>query len=275
MQVERTAAQEFRFAHAAVAVRWSATTHEGMRRRVNEDSVVAAFPAFIVADGMGGHDAGDVASSAAIRPFQAMKGRELPSPARVERAVDDAFAAVGAVAEEGAGTTLAGAVLVEMDGIAHWLVVNVGDSRVYLVENGTLRQLSVDHSLVQELIDSGLLSPRGRERHAERHVITRALGGGQDSDPDLWALPAERGHRLLVCSDGLPDELRDEQIAWILSLHASPAAAADALVDAALERGARDNVSVVVVDVDEVRHSDTGLHDTASVIDADTVPRRP
>lgn len=274
MQVERIASEEFRFAHPTITVRWSAATHEGLRRRVNEDSVVAAFPAFIVADGMGGHEAGDVASSAAIGPFHAMKGRAPASVEGAERAVHDAFAAVEAITEAGAGTTLAGAVLVEMDGIAHWLVVNVGDSRVYLFENGVLGQLSVDHSLVQELIDAGELHPRAREQHVDRHVITRALGGGQRSSPDLWALPAERGHRLLVCSDGLSSEVRDDEIAWILSLHPSPASAADALVDAALQRGARDNVSVVVVDADEVQHSDTGLHDTASVIDADTVPRR-
>lgn len=268
--------REFRMSDDAITVRWSASSDRGLRRSVNEDSVVAAFPVFLVADGMGGHDAGDVASTRAIESFGPLHG-SLAQVEAVERHVEAAFRAVAADGDHAAragGTTLAGAVLVDVGGEPHWFVVNVGDSRTYLLVDGRLEQVSVDHSLMQELLDAGVVDREQAKRHPDRSVITRALGAGQSPAPDYWLLPAERGQRMLVCSDGLTSELDDDRIRGILTATPSPADAAASLVEAAVHAGGRDNVTVIVADVDAVA-SDVTFGDTANLLDADTRPRRP
>lgn len=270
-----SAVGEFRFSHPSISLRWAGSTHPGMRRTVNEDSVFASFPVFVVADGMGGHASGDVASALAIEAFRSLKGRTLADVACVEDAVEHAFDSVQqrSLGEPIGGTTLSGTVLVDVDGVAHWLILNIGDSRTYLYEQGRLEQVTVDHSVVQEMVETGALRRADARRHPNRNVITRALGTGERQPADVWLRPAERGQRLLVCSDGLTGELDDADIAQILGDVESPAAAVALLMRRALDAGASDNVSVVVVDVDAVALADEDLFDTHVQSLDDTIPR--
>ena len=265
--------REFRYHHDAVSLRWSAVTHVGMRRQLNEDSFDASFPVFLVADGMGGHAAGDRASTLALSAFERLHGRSLPEPCRVETALERSFAAVLGSGDTGAGTTLTGAIVTSTGDGIYWYLVNVGDSRTYLLQDGVLRQLSVDHSVVQEMIEAGEVTREDARRHPLRNVITRSIGGGQVTPPDTWLTPVQRNQRLLVCSDGLSGELDDEVLARVLRSHPSPAHATAELLRLALAAGARDNVSAVVVDVDAVDQDDTGWQDTDLDLVFDTVPR--
>ncbi|MBS1907160.1 MAG: serine/threonine-protein phosphatase [Actinobacteria bacterium] len=233
-----------------VQLMWGSASDRGLRRPRNEDSHLAEAPLFLVADGMGGHRAGAEASARAIDEFRALIG-SVPAP----EAVQEAFArAVRSVGELGSGsfppgTTLSGAVLCEQAGEPYWVILNVGDSRTYRLADGILTQISIDHSSVQALIDSGRLSPDEAEHHPERGVITRALGAGSTATPDYWLLPVVTGERVLVCSDGLTKELGVEEIGRVLCAEPSPQTAATRLVHEALLHGGRDNVTVVVVDV--------------------------
>jgi PPM family protein phosphatase len=266
---------EFRFSHPSISLRWAGATHPGMRRTVNEDSVFASFPVFVVADGMGGHASGDVASALAVEAFRSLKGRTLADVECVEDAIEHAFASVQArsLGEPIGGTTLSGAVLVDVAGVAHWLILNIGDSRTYLYDGGSLEQVTVDHSVVQEMVEAGALRRADARRHPHRNVITRALGPGERQPADVWLRPAERGQRLIVCSDGLTGEVDDREIAEILGDVSSPAAVAALLLRRALDAGAPDNVTVVVVDVDAVALSDEELFDTHVHSLDDTIPR--
>jgi PPM family protein phosphatase len=244
--------------HGFAAIAHSAQTDVGRVRSVNEDAFLAEVPVFIVADGMGGHARGDAASRVVIETFRRhIESGRPTSPEQVLDAIhssNEAVRALSEVGEEGtavAGTTLTGVALVDAGGGAgfHWMVFNIGDSRVYSWDGRTLEQLSVDHSAVQELVDAGLIRPEDAERHPERNVITRALGADDIVDPDVWLIPATGRQVLLICSDGLPREVDDEQIARILAGDTGHAVGlAGELVDAALEQGGRDNVTVIVVE---------------------------
>ncbi|MGO3146141.1 MAG: PP2C family protein-serine/threonine phosphatase [Leucobacter sp.] len=228
-----------------VELNFDVVTDVGRRREVNEDSAIAATPLFLVADGMGGHEAGDLASQAAIEAFSSYiaPGHAATVP-EVSAALDAARSAVAQVAvgrEKGAGCTLTGAVLVSNEGELHWLVLNVGDSRVYLHRGAELTQITVDHSLRDEV---GL----GRDgSRPSRNIITRALGSA-DTTVDSWLLPVETGARLLICSDGLTTELEDEELRATLTMGGRADAVAEELVRRANEAGGRDNVTVIVVD---------------------------
>jgi serine/threonine protein phosphatase PrpC len=245
----------------------------GAVRQVNEDSMLAADPVFVVADGMGGHARGDVASQTAVETLaRVLPAGVVPTPDEVIAAIDEANAAVRSLSgadESGiavAGTTLTGVVRVrgEIPGSEQWMVVNVGDSRVYLWDGRALTQLSVDHSAVQELVDAGLITEEQAAVHPERNVITRALGAEDFVDTDTILLPEAGRQTFLVCSDGLTKELSDESIARILA-NSTGEGSADALVAAAIEAGGRDNVTVVVVE------SVTGEADAASTDTRDRV----
>ena len=237
---------------SGVELVWGSASDRGLRRQRNEDSHLAAAPVFLVADGMGGHEGGAEASARAIAEFGALRGAPVAPDA-----VQDAFArAVRSVDAMGSGsfppgTTLSGAVLCEHAGDPYWLILNVGDSRTYRLFDGVLTQISVDHSSVQQLIDSGRISSGEAEQHPQRSVITRALGAGSTATPDYWLLPAVAGERLMVCSDGLTKELGPVQIEHVLREEAPPQAAATRLVHESLLHGGRDNITVVVVDVVE------------------------
>jgi len=259
-----------------------ARTDVGRVREANEDAVLAEQPVFLVADGMGGHEAGDRASAAVVAAFRPLVGRDDLSPEDVVEAVDAAHVAVGALARSrtrGAGSTLAAVVVVVQAGRPSWLVVNIGDSRVYRLVGSTLDQLTVDHSVVQELVDEGRISRAEMSTYPGRNVITRAVGD-PSSSADYWLAPIITGERLLICSDGLTNDLSDEALRAGLSLGGSAQQTAHGLVDQALARGGRDNISAVVVDVrsgglapraDEVTGGfATSAEATVHTIDVDT-----
>lgn len=228
-----------------------AQTDTGLRRAANEDSFLAHYPVFVVADGMGGHEAGDLASAAVIDAFRPFIGRDDVQPEEVAAAVTAAHDAVGLIAKgttRGAGSTLTGVVSVEQGGEKRWLVLNVGDSRVYRLLAERLEQLTIDHSVAQELVDAGQLARDQMSQYEGRNVITRAVGS-EHSPADYWLLPVVTGERLLVCSDGLSGEVTDEAIRAGLLVGGSPTHTAGSLIGQALAHGGRDNVTVIVVDV--------------------------
>ncbi|CAM3203087.1 PP2C family protein-serine/threonine phosphatase [Tsukamurella hominis] len=238
-----------------VSMKWVAISNPGRVRLTNEDGALTGPGMFLLADGMGGHDAGEVASAAALEALAEVFGPE-PADAQVvmEQVVDrlrDAHAAIEAIDSETgkrAGTTVTGVLLTTYEGVPHWLVVNIGDSRTYRLAEGYFEQLTVDHSQVQELINGGFLSPEQARVDPRRNVITRALGAGMEPDADFWIVPAQPREKLLVCSDGLNGELTDDEIRQILESDVPIDECADQLVAAALNAGGRDNVTVIVVD---------------------------
>lgn len=260
-------------------IHWGVATDAGGRRPANEDSVLAQPPVFAVADGMGGHARGDMASRAAVT--------ELAHLASLDRAVqpEDVTATLRRAGEQireamagdeaVAGTTVAGAVLTEQDGEPFWLVFNVGDSRVYRSTQQDFAQVSVDHSLVQEMVDSGTISADEARRHPQRNVITRAVGTGSVPEVDFWMLRAGGPEMLVLCSDGLFGELTDAEIAETVAAAGHPQEAAATLLDRAVQGGgANDNVSVVVV---AARHDDdvesTAERGTEAEEQGSTLPR--
>lgn len=231
---------------------WGSATDRGAVRAVNEDAVLTYPPLFMVADGMGGHDAGDLAARIAVESFAQLAGQQVVNTDQIKEAFARASARIRNEFTQGrqGGTTVAGVALSGHDETFFWLVFNIGDSRVYRWTAATgLEQISVDHSVVQELVDRGALTREEADRHPERHVLTRALGTRTGPEADYWMLPAVKGDRILVCTDGLTRELSHEQIATLLGNEPQPQAAATQLVNEAVGRGARDNVTVVVVDL--------------------------
>lgn len=252
---------------ALLATRHGVVTALG-RRRDNEDSYLAEHPIYVVADGMGGYEAGELASQAAVAAFADLRGRSTVSPDDVADRLALAAREVSRIpvrGQGGAGTTVAVVAACEQDGEPYWLVANLGDSRVYRRTSGQLHQVSVDHSEVQEMVDSGRISPAEARSHPRRHVVTRALGPHGFLEPDYWLLPVEAGDRMLLCSDGLTGEVDDTTIDQILAIESDPQGAAEALVVAALRAGGRDNITVVVVDARLVS-------DAVGVADAKTAP---
>lgn len=234
---------------------WAGRSDVGHKRVVNEDSVLVGPPVFAVADGMGGHAAGDRASAAVVQRLAALQAdadHGYLDVARLEAALNAAADDIEEFAADipiGAGTTVTGAILAIEDGEASFAVFNVGDSRVYLLYDGDFTRVTRDHSVVQEMLDAGLLDARDAEDHPDSNVITRAVGFREAPRPDIWMLPVRAGMRLLLCSDGLTKEVGDRDIRRHLAAGRNAAQTADELMDAALAAGGRDNVSVVVIDV--------------------------
>ncbi len=237
---------------AFVTLAWSAQTDTGHRREANEDSVLADPPIFAVADGMGGHSAGDVASHAVITRLAEYAGAPLLDAASIDsalgRAVEDMANGVG-VTDAGTGTTVTGVALAIVSGVPQWIVFNIGDSRVYQLVSGVLEQVTVDHSVVQELVDSGRITREEADVHPHGNVITRAVGFHEPPIPDYRIIPVQAGMRILVCSDGLTKELTHYGIRHFLMSNPAAADATSALLGAALDNGGRDNVTVIVLDV--------------------------
>lgn len=266
-------------ADSPITVAFGAATHPGLRRAVNEDAHLAAAPLFLVADGMGGHEAGATASALVVEEFGALAGEASLGIHDVSAALDrarDRVRALGAT-QRAAGTTLSGVVIADVAGAGYWLTVNVGDSRTYRFAHGMLEQISVDHSVVQELIDAGELDAASAARDRRRNEITRAIGAGSDGEPDFWLVPAEPGDRMLVCSDGLSGELDGERLRHVLAEATDPQEAATRLVHEAMVRGGRDNITAVVVDAVGVAGFDDVPFDTAPAggradVDTDTRP---
>ena len=237
---------------------FAAATDVGRMRKNNEDSYLSSQPVAAVADGMGGHSAGEVASAIAIEELAALGSRgpwenETAATDDLKQAILRANRRIREMAASdrklnGMGTTLVA--LLEDGDMVH--VANVGDSRGYLLRQGELSQVTVDHSLVQELVDDGRLSPEDAERHPQRSVITRALGIDPEVEFDLFTYKLQVGDRLLLCSDGLSDVVEPAQIRNVLLRVRNSQQAARKLVTVANEQGGPDNITVIVVDaVDE------------------------
>lgn len=235
----------------ALTIRAGSATDVGLRRKVNEDSLVVGHPMYAVADGMGGHEAGDKASQAVVAQLTAIVGRDDLTPDDIADAIDAAHGSVRLVAEgrpRGAGSTLTGAAIIIQHERPHWLIFNIGDSRVYRLRGHEFSQLTVDHSIAQELVDEGKLAREDMATYEGRNVITKAVGSDY-SDADYWLYPVVSGERLLLCSDGLSGEVTDVAMAGILIAEPDPQEAADALLALALANGGRDNVTVVIVEI--------------------------
>ncbi len=230
-----------------------AVTDTGRQRRANEDSLLARSPLFVVADGMGGAQAGEVASRIAVESFQpgvagARPELELAALAHSANARIYELSHANA-AQAGMGTTLTAVYVGEHEvAIAH-----VGDSRAYCLRDGVLLRLTDDHSLVDELLRQGQLTPEEAVEHPQRSVITRALGPEGTVDVDTRSVHARTGDVYLLCSDGLTTMLSEDEIAALLRQHAPLRDAGEALVAAANAAGGRDNITVVLLRLDEVQ----------------------
>jgi PPM family protein phosphatase len=224
-------------------LRVGARTDVGRVRKGNEDSFTAEEPLYAVADGMGGHQGGEVASSVALEVLGTGDGtlEELVRKANdevVRRAAKDPGLS-------GMGTTLT-ALRREGDTLR---LAHVGDSRAYLLRDGTIQRLTKDHSVVQRLVDEGRLTADEAEIHPQRSILTRALGVDEAVQVDQGAIEPQPADRLLLCSDGLTSMVDEDAITGILVEHTDPQAAADALVEAANGAGGQDNITAVVIDV--------------------------
>lgn len=226
-------------------------THRGRVRERNEDAILTDPDGelWAVADGMGGLDHGEVAADMVIDAIATLPDDSDPVTGLTDRLVR-ANAAVAARARESGrpmGATVVAALI--RRGVAH--LVWAGDSRAYLMRGGGLRLLTRDHTVVQDLVDEGTLHPHEAEHHPESHVVTRAVGMGPDFAAESVSVPLVPGDRLMLCSDGLPRCLAQQHIAGVLRVAPTPDEAARALAGAALDAGAPDNVSVIVVDIEE------------------------
>jgi serine/threonine protein phosphatase PrpC len=247
----------------------AARTHEGRVRKSNEDSMLVTDTFVAVADGLGGHAAGEVASRIAVDRLQELGEAERVHPDDVIAAIADANDLI--IEEmrrhpenEGMGTTVTGLGVVELGGAEHCVVFNVGDSRVYRFVADALEQVTVDHSEVEELRAAGIITAQDAAVHPRRNVVTRCLGSIPGPTPDLWVFPPSGVERYVICSDGLTNEVDDGDIEAALRDHELAQDAADALLEQALAAGGRDNIAVIVVDLRSIE---------PQPVDGDTMPR--
>lgn len=274
----------------SIFLRYAARTDLGLGSKTrNEDSGYAGPDLLVLADGMGGHAAGDMASSTVVTELIALDGESYGTDEALRRlagAVHSANSRLRAEMDqdpelEGMGTTLI-AFLRSGNMLA---LANIGDSRAYLVRDGVFTQITKDHSFVQTLLDEGRITPEEAEHHPQRSLVTRVLTGRDDDEPDLSLREAKPGDRLLLCSDGLPDYVARSTIEEIVTGDGTPAEIADALIAIALKAATRDNVTVVVADVvngdDHTAHATTpqlvgaaAAHDTDGS-GAGSTPRTP
>ncbi|MFH8251774.1 PP2C family protein-serine/threonine phosphatase [Microbacterium sp. B2969] len=232
----------------------AAISHTGKVRSNNQDSGYAGSNLFVVADGMGGHAGGDVASSLAIARLEALD-QPYSATSEAERALRDAISdAAGELSDTvrirpelaGMGTTVSALVMVDQ----YAVIAHIGDSRIYLYRDGTLTQITTDHTFVQRLVDSGRITPEEARYHPRRSVLMRVLGD-MDTEPevDTFIMPTQPGDRWLLCSDGLSGVVDDAHTTKALAQGLPPGRTADILLKHALDGGAPDNVTIVLVDV--------------------------
>ena len=250
-------------------LRSGSATDTGLVRSVNQDLAVESPSLFAVADGMGGHAGGEVASRLAIEALGVAFGRQ-PTGAGLSEAVTEANTVVWQRSQEnpelrGMGTTLTAMAVVNEDGHDVLALVNVGDSRSYRFHDGELTQITDDHSLAEEMVRTGELTSAEAAVHPHRHILTRALGVSPEVTVDLWKIQPVRGDRYLLCSDGLTNELDTAQLAEVLSSVADPRRAAELLVRAARSHGGSDNITTVVVDVVVGEDGDASVPAVAAV----------
>jgi protein phosphatase len=262
-----------------------ASTHVGQVRDGNEDNFVTIEGLYFVADGMGGHSAGEVASEIAVRILQEVytdpKVR-VSSPGLLADAISTANTAIYMEAmhdtsKTGMGTTLTGLAVTNAPD-NQIVVANVGDSRTYLWRHGELRQITKDHSHVQTLVDRGAITRAEARVHFQRNIVLRAMGIESWVDIDTFPMIVEDGDRFIMCSDGLVDEADDDEIETEIRLSTSVQDLADRLIDLANRNGGRDNITVVVVDFavsDEVVETDSEVVITPPVVESPTVAEPP
>jgi len=236
-----------------IAVSWGSATERGPRRN-NQDALLAEPPVFVVADGMGGHAGGELASAIVVETFRTLVGYGDVPPSAVSELIGQANETILRRADadptlRGMGTTLVTLVMVKDGDADYWLVANVGDSRLYRFADGELRQLTVDHSFVQELVDSGRIRADEARVHPQRNIVTRVLGSVQPPEAEYWLFAPEPGERYLLCSDGICGELEERDIARLMGGVGDPGLAAAALVGEALRAGGTDNATAIVIDV--------------------------
>jgi PPM family protein phosphatase len=238
-------------------------TDTGRQRRDNEDSAFARAPVFVVADGMGGAQAGEVASRIAVEAFE----QGLPDSGSPEERLATRVREANAQIYErsradrqraGMGTTLTAAYVDD----THVAIAHVGDSRAYLFRDGTLQRLTQDHSLVDELVRRGKLTEEQAAEHPQRSIITRALGPEPDVEVDTWTYPARAGDVVLLCSDGLTSMISEDRVKATLTEHDNLDEAADALIREANEAGGRDNITVVLFRLEEIGADDAAGEET-------------
>ncbi len=228
-------------------------TDTGRQRRGNEDASYARAPLFVVADGMGGAQAGEVASRIAVETFEQGLPDSGPPEERLVSRIHEANERIHSLSQTereraGMGTTLTAAYLDD----AHVAIAHVGDSRAYMFRDGKLQRLTKDHTLVQALVDEDKLTEEEAEHHPQRSIITRALGPEATVKVDTWTYPARSGDILLLCSDGLTSMVSEERISTILAEAQDLPRAADQLIREANEAGGRDNITVVLARLEEV-----------------------
>jgi protein phosphatase len=245
----------------SLLLRSAARSDVGLIRSGNEDSAYAGPDLLVVADGMGGHAAGELASATAVATLAELETTALDDADAVEHLADAVTQTAERIADiiaaqpelAGMGTTVTA--LAWLDSPARVALVHVGDSRAYLLRDGVLSQLTRDHTYVQSLVDSGRISPEDAAVHPRRNLLMRTIDGVHPAEPDISVREARLGDRYLVCSDGLSAVVSDEALQHLLELP-DPTAVVTALVDAALGGGAPDNVTCVVADVVEVQEAD-------------------
>lgn len=230
-------------------------TDVGRCRSLNEDSLLVGDRVWAVADGMGGHAAGDVASALVVARLRDLDAIAEARPSDVIATIAQANADVLRHAQAhpdtwGLGSTVAGLIEVTVGGAPHWAIFNVGDSRVYRLWEGELARATIDHSETEELLLEGKITEAEAREHHLRNVITRSVGAIPTPQVDIWVLPQTPGERFLICSDGLTSELTDDRIAELLLDHDDPADGVTALIADVLTGPARDNVSVIIVGVE-------------------------
>ncbi len=245
----------------AIALRYAARTDLGLGPKSrNEDSGYAGPHLLVLADGMGGHAAGDVASSLIVGQLAPLDGESIGAeqalPA-LEKSVREANSSLRHAMDDDPKLRGMGSTTIAMLRTGNKLAMaHIGDSRAYLLRDGALSQITKDHSFVQQLVDEHRITPEEAEDHPQRSLVTRVMTGQDDDEPDLSMRELKAGDRYLLCSDGLSDFVRRDIIEEILSESPNPSAAADRLIEVALKASARDNVTVVVADVVDLRDSD-------------------
>jgi PPM family protein phosphatase len=235
----------------AAKVEWGVATHIGAGHERNQDAYCTQPPVFVVADGIGGHADGHLASHEVIEALLALTGRDLVDVDMFTESLRDARARIGRRKVDGGrppGSTLTGVLITNGAAGPSWMVANIGDSRTYRLDSAELKQLTVDHSVVQEMIDAGAVVQSARRDVPFRNMLTRAITAGDDYQPDVWFVPMSAGDRILACSDGVHGLIDHSAIELALRQNRDPQSAAEVLVHMAVDAGGYDDMTAVVVD---------------------------
>jgi protein phosphatase len=252
-----------------VPISAAARTDAGLRRPSNQDAYYAGRSIWAVADGMGGHAAGEIASSLVVEALAEADSLEVLKPSAVVAALQRANRRILDYGRDhyesrGLGSTVAGLARVMVGNAEHWAIFNVGDSRVYRCLNQVMTRATIDHSEIEELINQGEITRDEARQHQRRNVITRSMGSDPAPQVDQWVLPPTPGERFVICTDGLTGELTDEQIAQVALADQDPAAVVEQLLSLALLSGGRDNISIIVVDLPRM---------SCTVVEESTLPK--